>query len=116
MKGTWSWMKQRYKRRACGREMNEMRDERKREKQWAAVGGGGWIGWGEGEGAYHGKFCSFDWSAERESSYIMYIMDPGEIFIHIKWSSITRCLAAAVQLGIACGGYFNILFCLYFHC
>lgn len=46
MKGTWSWMKQRYKRRACGREMNEMRDERKREKQWAAVGMGGvdWLG------------------------------------------------------------------------
>lgn len=57
-------------------------------------------------GAYHGKFCSFDWSAEREPSYIMYIMDPGEIFIHIKWSSTTRCLAATVQLGIACGDIF----------
>lgn len=44
MKGSWSWMKQRYKRRACGREMNEIRDERKRETQWAAVGGIGWVG------------------------------------------------------------------------
>lgn len=76
---------------------------------WRGVGKGG-------GGVYHGKFCSFDSSAEREPSYIMYIMDPGEIFIHIKWSSTTRCLAATVQLGIACGGYFNILFCLYFHC
>lgn len=74
-------------------------------------GGGVMVG-----GVYHGKFCSFDWSAERDTSYIMYIMNPEEIFIHIKWSSTTRCLAATVQLGIAWGGYFNILFCLYFHC
>lgn len=108
MKGTWSRMKQRYKRRACGREMNEIRDEGKRGE---AVGGRGVRG-----SAYHGKFCSCDWSAEREPSYIMYIMDPWEIFIHIKWSSTTRCLDATVQQGIACGGHFNILFCLYFLC
>lgn len=35
-------------------------------------------------GVYHEKLCSFDWSGEREPSYIMYIMDPEEIFIHIK--------------------------------
>lgn len=108
MKGTWSRMRQRYKRRACGREMNEIRDEGKRG---GAVGSRGARG-----SAYHGKFCSCDWSAEREPSYIMYIMDPWEIFIHIKWSSTTRCLDATVQLGIACGGHFNILFCLYFLC
>lgn len=68
MKGTWSRMKQRYKRGACGREMNEIRNEGKRGE---AVGGRGVRG-----SAYHGKFCSCDWSAEREPSYIMYIMDP----------------------------------------
>lgn len=56
-------------------EMNGERDER---KEWAAVGVGVVgvvvvVGWG---GAYHGKFCSSDWSAEREPSSIMYIMDP----------------------------------------
>lgn len=104
----WSGMKQHYRGRACGREMNEIRDERKRGE---TVSGRGVRG-----RTYHGKFFSCDWSAEREPSYIMYIMDPWEIFIHIKWSSTTRCLAATVQLGIACGGHFNILFCLYFHC
>lgn len=61
-------------------EMNEERDERKRERR---VGGGvgvgavGGMGVGGVEGvAYHGKFCSSDWSAEREPSSIMYIMDP----------------------------------------
>ena len=58
------------------------------EEKWMRWGmresegsGGRQGGWG---GGYHGKFCSFDWSAEREPSYIMYIMDPEEISIHIK--------------------------------
>ena len=45
MKGTWSWMKQRCKRRVCGREMNEMRDERERGKWWAAGGVGRGVSW-----------------------------------------------------------------------
>lgn len=67
-------------------ETNGERDERKR-------GVGSSVGWGWC-GANHGKFCSSDWSAEREPSSIMYIMDPWEIFIHIKWSSTRKCLAA----------------------
>lgn len=39
-------------------------------KERRGVGGSG------DEGGYHGKFCSSDWSAERESSSIMYIIDP----------------------------------------
>lgn len=69
-------------------EMNGERDERKWKEEWAAVGVGRF------GGAYHGKFSSSDWSAEREPSSIMYIMDPWEIFIHIKWSSTRKCLAA----------------------
>lgn len=97
-------------------EVNGERDERKRGEEWAAVwAGGGGGGDGGGGGAYHGKFCSSDWSAEREPSSIMYIMDPWEIFIHIKWSSTRKCLAATAQPRIARGGNFNILFCLYLH-
>jgi len=52
-------------------EMNGERDQRKRGEEWAAVGVVVVVG-----GTYHGKFCSSDWSAEREPSSIMYIMDP----------------------------------------
>lgn len=44
-------------------EVNGLRDERKR----GAVS--------SSRGAYHGKFCSSDLSAEREPSSIMYMMD-----------------------------------------
>lgn len=91
----------------------EMNGEREKwEKERRGVGGSGG---GVGGGAYHGKFCSSDWSAEWEPSSIMYIMDPWEIFIHIKWSSTRKCLAATAHTSIARGGNFNILFCLYFH-
>lgn len=54
-------------------EVNGERDEKERGEEWVARGGEG--GGGVDGGAYHGKFCSSDWSAEREPSSIMYIMD-----------------------------------------
>lgn len=53
-----------------------MEGERNGEREVRTRGGGGGSSRGGSGGAYHGKFCSSDWSAEREPSSIMYIMNP----------------------------------------
>lgn len=60
-------------------------------EEWAAAGMA-MVG-----GAYHEIFCPSDLSSERKPSSIMNIIDLGEIFIHIKWSSTRKCLSVTCR-------------------
>lgn len=72
-------------------EINGFRDEQRRRREVGSSRGG------NSGGAYHEKFCSSDLSAEWEPSSIMNIIDLGEIFIHIKWSSTRKCLSVTCR-------------------